>query len=106
MPAAAIDPQEQTLPNGLRAVIIEVPHLHTVSLVMYARVGSRYESVETNGLSHFVEHMLFRGTAAHPDSPAPFASGVAEMETFPITMLKPVAPMPMPMLTSVVSWST
>lgn len=68
MPAAAIEPQEQTLPNGLRAVIIEVPHLHTVSLVMYARVGSRYESVETNGLSHFVEHMLFRGTAAHPDS--------------------------------------
>jgi predicted Zn-dependent peptidase len=68
MPPAAIHPQEFTLPNGLRTVIIEVPHLHTVSLVMYARVGSRYESAETNGLSHFVEHMLFRGTAAHPDS--------------------------------------
>jgi predicted Zn-dependent peptidase len=68
MPAAAIQPQQFTLPNGLRTVIIEVPYLHTVSLVMYARVGSRYESVETNGLSHFLEHMLFRGTAAHPDS--------------------------------------
>jgi predicted Zn-dependent peptidase len=68
MPRAAIRPQEHTLPNGLRTVVIEVPYLHTVSLVMYARVGSRYESVATNGLSHFVEHMLFRGTAAHPDS--------------------------------------
>jgi len=68
MPAAAIAPREFTLANGLRTVIVEVPHLHTVSLVMYARVGSRYESAKTNGLSHFVEHMLFRGTAAHPDS--------------------------------------
>jgi predicted Zn-dependent peptidase len=68
MPAAAIEPKEFTLANGLRTVIIEVPHLHTVSLVMYARVGARYESVETNGLSHFVEHMLFRGTTGHPDS--------------------------------------
>jgi predicted Zn-dependent peptidase len=65
---AAVRPREETLPNGLRTVVIEVPYLHTVSVVMYARVGSRYETPATNGLSHFVEHMLFRGTAQHPTS--------------------------------------
>ena len=58
----------ETLPNGLRVVTVELPHLHTCSLVMYARVGSRYESPTDNGLSHFLEHMLFRGSAEHPDA--------------------------------------
>ncbi len=49
------------LPNGLRLVAIETPHLHTASIALYARVGARYETRQTNGLSHFVEHMLFRG---------------------------------------------
>ncbi len=56
------------LDNGLRVVTVELPHLHTCSLVMYARVGSRYESPADNGLSHFLEHMLFRGTETHPDA--------------------------------------
>ena len=56
------------LDNGLKVVGVELPHLHTCSLVMYARVGSRYESAADNGLSHFLEHMLFRGTAEHPDA--------------------------------------
>jgi predicted Zn-dependent peptidase len=50
------------LPNGLRVVTIETPHLHTASIALYARVGARYETRKTNGLSHFVEHMLFRGS--------------------------------------------
>ena len=50
------------LPNGLRLVAIETPHLHTASIALYARVGARYETRATNGLSHFVEHMLFRGS--------------------------------------------
>ncbi|MES1172100.1 MAG: pitrilysin family protein [Bacteroidota bacterium] len=50
------------LPNGLRLVAIETPHLHTASIALYARVGARYETRKTNGLSHFVEHMLFRGS--------------------------------------------
>lgn len=56
------------LPNGLRVVTVELPHLHSAALVMYAKVGSRYERAEDNGLSHFVEHMLFRGTKQHPSS--------------------------------------
>src|SRR5205814_3766020 len=59
---------KDTLDNGLRLVTVELPHLHTASVVMYARVGSRYESRADNGLSHFLEHMLFRGTESHPDA--------------------------------------
>src|SRR5579871_6134569 len=58
----------ETLPNGLRVATVELPHLHSVSVVMYAKVGSRYESPRDNGLSHFLEHMLFRGTARLPDA--------------------------------------
>lgn len=58
----------QLLPNGLRLVAIETPHLHTASIALYARVGARYETRQTNGLSHFVEHMLFRGSSTFPSS--------------------------------------
>ncbi len=57
-----------TLPNHLRVVTVGLPHLHTSSLVLYVKVGSRLETPEDNGLSHFVEHMLFRGTERHPTS--------------------------------------
>jgi predicted Zn-dependent peptidase len=56
------------LPSGLRVVTVDLPHLHTASLVLYVKVGSRLERAEDNGLSHFVEHMLFRGTERHPTS--------------------------------------
>lgn len=59
---------KDALPNGLTVVTVELPHLHSVSVVMYARVGSRYESITDNGLSHFLEHMLFRGTERLPDA--------------------------------------
>ena len=57
-----------TLDNGLRVVTVELPHLHTATVVMYAKLGSRFEDERDNGLSHFLEHMLFRGTASHPDA--------------------------------------
>src|SRR6476469_8336788 len=56
------------LSNGLRLLTIETPHLHTASVCLYVRAGSRYETSETNGLSHFVEHMLFRGSGSYPAS--------------------------------------
>src|SRR5262245_41657968 len=64
----AIEVHRDMLPNGLMVVTVPVPHLHTASIVMYARVGSRYETPKTNGLSHFLEHMLFRGSKSHPNS--------------------------------------
>ena len=56
------------LPNGLQLVTVETPHLHSATLCLYVRAGSRYETAETNGLSHFLEHMLFRGSARYPTS--------------------------------------
>lgn len=57
-----------TLDNGVRVLTAHLPHLHTATLAAFVKVGSRFESPEDNGLSHFVEHMLFRGTAAYPTS--------------------------------------
>ncbi len=56
------------LGNGLRLVTVELPHLHSASIAAYVRIGSRFESPEDNGLSHFLEHMLFRGTQRLPDA--------------------------------------
>jgi predicted Zn-dependent peptidase len=59
---------KDVLANDLRVVSVELPHLHGATLVVYAKVGSRYERPRDNGLSHFLEHMLFRGTKKHPSS--------------------------------------
>ncbi|MBN2574035.1 MAG: insulinase family protein [Deltaproteobacteria bacterium] len=56
------------LRNGLRMVMVECSHLHGAAAALYARAGSRYETARSNGLSHFVEHMLFRGSAGLPSS--------------------------------------
>jgi predicted Zn-dependent peptidase len=56
------------LPNGLRLVTIETPHLHSATVCLFVRAGSRYERPATNGISHFLEHMLFRGSARYPSS--------------------------------------
>jgi len=56
------------LANGLRVCTVEAPHLHGAAVALYVRAGSRYEGVANNGISHFVEHMLFRGCAQYPDS--------------------------------------
>ena len=58
--------QSCTLGNGLRVRLIPLPHLQSATASFFVRVGSRYEDSATNGLSHFLEHMLYRGTEAHP----------------------------------------
>lgn len=52
-----------TLTNGIRTVIEKVPFFHSVSAGIWVKAGSRYETPEENGISHFIEHMLFKGTA-------------------------------------------
>ena len=54
------------LANGLRIVAVEMPHLHGAEIAVYVRVGGRNDPPGKEGLSHFLEHMLFRGTAEHP----------------------------------------
>jgi predicted Zn-dependent peptidase len=56
------------LPSGLRAVTIETPHLHTALLAVYVRTGSRHETPGNNGVSHFLEHLFFRGSESWPDT--------------------------------------
>ena len=51
------------LDNGVRIVTEHIPYLHSVSLGIWVRSGSRFEQPEVNGVCHFIEHMLFKGTA-------------------------------------------
>jgi predicted Zn-dependent peptidase len=55
-----------TLDNGLRLLTVTMPHVQSVSLGFFMNVGSRYESEAVAGASHFIEHMLFKGTARYP----------------------------------------
>ena len=50
------------LPNGLTLATAEMPHMTSVSVGIWVGVGSRYEPVEINGVCHFIEHLLFKGT--------------------------------------------
>jgi len=63
-----ITPSVTTLANGLRVVAVEMPHLNSAEIAVYLRVGGRHDSRDKAGLAHFLEHMLFRGTAEHPTS--------------------------------------
>ena len=51
-----------TLDNGLRIITCPMPHTHSVSICIYLGTGSRYESEAQAGVSHFIEHLCFRGT--------------------------------------------
>ena len=55
-----------TLSNGLRVVTGEMPHTRSATVSMYVGAGSRYETDEEAGLSHFLEHMLFKGASRRP----------------------------------------
>ena len=48
--------------------LLPLPHLQSATVSCFLRVGSRYETAETNGLSHFLEHMVYRGTQRHPQA--------------------------------------
>jgi predicted Zn-dependent peptidase len=54
--------QKTVLSNGLRIVTEELPHFHSVAVGVWLNVGSRDENGAENGLTHFLEHMVFKGT--------------------------------------------
>jgi predicted Zn-dependent peptidase len=54
--------ERQTLPNGLTLITEVMPHVRSVALGIWTRSGSRREPEELCGLTHFIEHMLFKGT--------------------------------------------
>jgi predicted Zn-dependent peptidase len=57
-----------TLSNGIRAVVAPQPQLHRAHVALWVRVGSRFEAAQTNGISHFLEHMIYRGTSSRPSA--------------------------------------
>lgn len=52
-----------TLANGVRVLALPLPHVESVSVTVFVRTGSRDESRRLNGISHFAEHMAFKGTS-------------------------------------------
>src|SRR2546429_4954802 len=58
--------QRTTLPNGLRLLTASMPGMRSASIAFFFTVGSRYESNAQAGISHFIEHMLFKGTQHYP----------------------------------------
>jgi predicted Zn-dependent peptidase len=50
------------LDNGIRVVSEHIPYVNSISIGIWVKSGSRYENSENNGVSHFIEHMLFKGT--------------------------------------------
>ncbi len=55
--------KKETLPNGVRIVTEEIPHVRSVSIGIWVGAGSRDENEANNGIAHFIEHMMFKGTA-------------------------------------------
>jgi predicted Zn-dependent peptidase len=54
--------QRTVLPNGLTILTERMEHIRSVAMGVWIRAGSRHEVAELNGISHFVEHMVFKGT--------------------------------------------
>ncbi len=56
--------QKSRLDNGIRVVTERMPGLHSVTVGFWVQNGSRHEEASLNGISHFIEHMLFKGTTS------------------------------------------
>jgi len=54
--------KKYTCQNGLRIVLEEIPTVRSVAIGIWIGTGSRNETTENNGISHFLEHMFFKGT--------------------------------------------
>ncbi len=60
--------QKTTLDNNLRIIAVPMPDSLTATVLILVEAGSKYETKEINGLSHFLEHMCFKGTKKRPRS--------------------------------------
>lgn len=56
------------LPSGLRVLIVPMPSLESITLSIWVKTGSRMETPKINGISHFLEHMFFKGTKNRPSA--------------------------------------
>jgi len=58
--------ERHTLPNGLRVLTAPMPQAKSITCFVMVAAGSRYETRPTNGIAHFTEHMVFKGTERRP----------------------------------------
>ena len=65
-PAFAVEPHEFILSNGMKVLLVEVPKAPVATVQVWYKVGSRNEVMGRAGLSHMLEHMMFKGTAKYP----------------------------------------
>jgi predicted Zn-dependent peptidase len=56
------------LKNGLTLITVPLPHLNSVTTLVAVKAGSRYETKKINGISHFLEHMFFKGSKKYPST--------------------------------------
>lgn len=63
-----LDITTKTTKNGLKVVLVNLPTFHTVTNFLAVRSGSRYEDSSNNGIAHFLEHMVFKGTDKYADT--------------------------------------
>src|SRR5664279_27881 len=56
----------KVLPNGLRIITIPMPSFESATAMVMVGAGSRYETTKNNGISHFLEHVAFKGTQKRP----------------------------------------
>ena len=60
--------QKHLLSNGLRILTVPMPYVQSATVMIMVGVGSRFEEKEINGISHFLEHMAFKGTKKRPSA--------------------------------------
>lgn len=58
--------EKHTLPNGVRLILVPMAGVNSIATAVMVAVGSRYETRKINGVSHFLEHMVFKGTKKYP----------------------------------------
>ena len=60
--------KKTTLNNGLKVITIPIEHANSVTVLILVGTGSKYETKDVNGISHFLEHMFFKGTKKRPNT--------------------------------------
>src|SRR5450759_4506577 len=63
IPPLPRDVEVSSLANGIILITETMPHVRSVAVGVWMGTGSRHETPEENGISHFIEHMVFKGTA-------------------------------------------
>src|SRR6185369_1726980 len=63
-----MDYKVNKLVNGIKVLTVPMASLESVTVTIWVKTGSRYEDLKTNGISHFLEHMVFKGSLKRPSA--------------------------------------